>query len=229
GAVARPRPGAVAPARRRDLRGRRRGARLDAAHLGGGRPRPQRPGVPPGLPADRQRPRRRGPHAGRLRPRLPLAAPLPARHVRGLAAPHHHQPLPGRRPTPAEDPLRRHGRRLGGAAAQQLAHPVGAARRRRPGPRRRRRPGRAVAGVPGRRRALRHRGPQLRGDQRGPRRQDRHRAQPHPPRALAAAGRPRPPPPHRGERPLPRCRGGTGRGRATPRRAPRAGTGARRV
>ena len=75
-----------------------------------------------------------------------------------------------------------------------LAHPVGAAGRRRPRPRRRRRAGRPVAGVPGRRGAVRHRGPHLRGDQRGARRQDRHRPQPDPPWPGPAPGRPRPSP-----------------------------------
>ena len=170
---------------------------VDPAQLGGAGPRPQRPGLPPGLPADRQPARRRGPHPGRVRPGLPLAAPLPARDVRGLAAPDHHQPVPGRSPSPAEDPLRRPGRRLGGAVAERLADPLRGAGRRGPRSRRRRGAGRAAAGVPGRRGAVRHRRSQLRGDQRGARRQDRHRTQPDPPGPCAAAGRSRPPPAHR--------------------------------
>ena len=138
--------------------------RVDAADLGGDRPRPQRPGLPAGVSADRQPPRRRGSHPGRLRPGVPLAAPLPAGHVRGLAAPDHHQPVPRLARGVAEDPLRRPGRRLRRAAAEHLADSVGAAGRRRPRPRRRRRARRAATGVPCRRRALRHRGPDLRGD-----------------------------------------------------------------
>ena len=53
-------------------RGRAR-CRLDSAHLGGDRQHAQRPGLPPRLPPDRQPARRRGPHPGGLRPRLPLA------------------------------------------------------------------------------------------------------------------------------------------------------------
>ena len=68
--------------------------RLAGAVVGGDRPRALRAGVPAGLPADGQPARRRGPHAGDVRPRVPLAARLHARHVRGLAAPHHHQPVP---------------------------------------------------------------------------------------------------------------------------------------
>ena len=32
-------------------------------------------------------------------------------HIRGLAAPHHHQPVPGHGPPPAADPIRRAARR----------------------------------------------------------------------------------------------------------------------
>ena len=54
-----------------------------------------------------------------------------------------------------------------------------------------------AAGVPGGRRALRHRGSHLRGDRRGPGHEARHRTEPHPPRSGAAARRARPPPPDR--------------------------------
>ncbi len=70
-----------------------------------------RPRLPPGLPPDRQPARRRGPHPGGLRPGLPLPVDLHARHLRGLAAPDHHQPLPRRCPPQAADPLRRALRR----------------------------------------------------------------------------------------------------------------------
>ena len=121
GARGRPRSAIVGPARRGD--------RVGPAELGADRPRPQRPRLPARVPADRQLPRRRGPHPGRVRPGLPLAAHLPARHVRGLAAPHHHQPVPGLGPPQAEDPVRRSGRRLGGAAAEPAGRPP-----RRPSP-----------------------------------------------------------------------------------------------
>ena len=160
---------------------------VDSAQLGRDRPRPQCPGLPPGLPSHRQRPRRGRSDPGRLRPRLPFPAPLPARHLRGLAAPDHHQPLPGRGPATQEDPLRRSGGRLGRPPAEPVPDPVGAARRRRAGPRRGRRLVRALAGVPGGRRALRHRGSDLRRDLGGAGRQDRHRTQPHPPRPGPAA------------------------------------------
>ena len=54
----------------------------------------RRPGVPAGLPAVRQPARRRGPDPGDVHPGVPVGAELPARHVRGLAAPHHHEPVP---------------------------------------------------------------------------------------------------------------------------------------
>ena len=87
---------------------------------------------------------------------------------------------------------------------------VGGAGRRRSRPRRRRRPGRAAAGVPGRRRALRHRGSHVRGDRRGPGHEARHRPQSDPPRSRAAAGRARPSPPDRRAGALSRGRGRTG-------------------
>ena len=105
----------------RDLRHGRGRAGVDASHLGGDRQHAQRPGLPPRLPPDRQPARRRGPHPGGLRPGLPLAVDLHARHLRGLAAPHHHQPLPGHGPPQAADPLRRARRRRGRAAAQPRA------------------------------------------------------------------------------------------------------------
>lgn len=45
---------------------------MDSAHLGGDRQHAQRPGLPARLPPDGQPARRRGPHPGSLRPRLPL-------------------------------------------------------------------------------------------------------------------------------------------------------------
>ena len=75
--------------------------------LGRGRPHPLRAGLPARLPPDRQPARRRGPHPGRVRPGLPVAVQLHARHLRGLAAPHHDQPLPRPGPPQAAHPLRR--------------------------------------------------------------------------------------------------------------------------
>ena len=80
--------------------------------MGGHRPGPLRARVPARLPPDRQQARRRGPHPGGLRPGVPVAVDLHARDVRGLAAPHHDQPLPRRRPAPPAHPDRRHRRRL---------------------------------------------------------------------------------------------------------------------
>ena len=49
------------------------------------------------LPAHPEPARRGGPHPGRVHPRVPRAAELPAgRQLPGLAAPHHHQPVPRR-------------------------------------------------------------------------------------------------------------------------------------
>ena len=143
---ARPRAGATTDGRR--------------AHLGRDRRAALRPGLPARLPADRQPPRRRGPHPGGLRPRLPVAVDLHARHLRGLAAPDHHQPLPRPGPPQAADPLRRALRRAGRPAHQRVARRPDAAyadqhlRRRR-----RARAGDPAAGLPRRRRALRRRGP----------------------------------------------------------------------
>ena len=60
----------------------------------------------------------------------------------------------------------------------------------------------AAAGLPGRRRAVRRRRAQLRGDRRDPGRQARHRAIPDPPRPGDAAHRARPPRPERRTGPL---------------------------
>ena len=56
----------------------------------------------------------------------------------------------------------------------------------------------AAAGLPRRGRALRHRGPVLRGDRRHPRHQARHRPLPDPPRPRPAARSAGPPPPRPG-------------------------------
>ena len=150
-----------------ETRSRRSGRRPD---LGRDRRAALRPRLPARLPADRQPPRRRGPHPGGLRPGLPLAVDLHARHLRGLAAPDHHQPLPRPGPPQAADPLRRALRRARRPADQRA----------------RRRPDAAyadrtfdddveralatpAAGLPRRRRAVRRRGPVLRGDRRDPR------------------------------------------------------------
>ena len=117
-----------------DVAGTRAGRRTD---LGRDRRPALRPRLPARLPADRQPARRRGPHPGGLRPGLPLAVDLHPRHLRGLAAPHHHQPLPRPGPPQAADPLRRADRRAGGPADQRLAEPGRGVRR--PALRRRRR------------------------------------------------------------------------------------------
>ncbi len=85
-------------------------------HLGAGRARALRARLPAGLPPLRQPAGRRGPHPGHLRPGLPVARHLHARHLRGLAAPDHHQPLPRHGPPPAAHPLRRPARRRRAAA-----------------------------------------------------------------------------------------------------------------
>ena len=168
------------------------------ADLGRDRRAALRPGLPPRLPADRQPARRRGPHPGGLRPGLPLAVDLHARHLRGLAAPDHHQPLPRPGPAQAADPLRRAHRRAGGPADQRAAEPRRGLRRPALRRRRRARARDAAAGLPRRRGAVRRRGAHLRGDRRDPRRQARHRPVADPPRPRAAAqarwrtARPRP-------------------------------------
>ena len=88
----------------RPSRAARRRRRVDPAELGRCRPRARRPGLPPGLPAHRQPARRRGPHPGDVRPGVPLARLLQARHVRGLAAPDHHEPVPRHGAPPRADP-----------------------------------------------------------------------------------------------------------------------------
>ena len=105
--------------------------RLDPAQLGRGRPHPLRPRLPAGLPPDRQPARRRGPHPGRVRPGLPVAVDLHARHLRGLAAPHHHQPVPRPGPPQAAHPLRRARRRRRRPAARPRAQPGAGLRRPR--------------------------------------------------------------------------------------------------
>ena len=89
------------PSRRPSRRG------LGDAHLGAGGRRALGPGVPARLPALGECPGRRGPHAGDLHPGVPLARGVQSRHVRGLAAPDHHEPVPGHGPSSAEDPVRR--------------------------------------------------------------------------------------------------------------------------
>ena len=68
--------------------------------------------------------RGRGSHPGGLCPGLPLAVQLHPRHIRGLAASHHHQPLPRHGAPQAAHPLRCSG------GARPSASP--AADRRRP-------------------------------------------------------------------------------------------------
>ena len=104
------------PAHRRGScgrRARRAGRRVAGALLGGRRRPALRTGLPAGLPADRQPARRGGPHAGGLRPGVPLAVVLHAGHLRGLAAPDHHEPVPRPGPSQGQDPLRRAVRRRG--------------------------------------------------------------------------------------------------------------------
>ena len=168
---------------------------VDAADLGADRRGALGPRLPAGLPPHRQRPRRRGPHPGRLHPGLPLAAHLPPRHLRGLAAPHHDQRLPRQDAPQAAHPLRRPLRRVGRPPAEPRDRPGAelrrhALRRRRPA-----RPRLPRPRLPGRRRPLRHRGPVLRGDRRHARHQARHRPLAHPPWPRPAARGPGPPRP----------------------------------
>ena len=116
-------------------------------------------------------------------------------HLRGLAAPDHHQPVPRHGPAQAADPVRGAGRRGGGAAARRRADARPGVRR--PPSRHRRAAGAGGPGarIPGGGRAVRHRGPLLRGDRRHPRGQAGHGAQPHPPGPGPAPGGARPPPP----------------------------------
>ena len=106
----------------------RQPASLGPADVGGDRRAALGPGLPAGLPPHRQPARRRGPHARRVHPRLPLAALLPAGHLRGLAAPHHHQRVPRQDAPQAADPLRRPLRRRRRAAAQPRRRPGAALR-----------------------------------------------------------------------------------------------------
>ena len=69
------------------------------------------PRLPAGLPADRQPARRRGPDPGGLRPGVPVAVVVHPGHLRGLAAPDHHEPVPRPGPPQGADPLRRARRR----------------------------------------------------------------------------------------------------------------------
>ena len=114
-------------------------------------------------------------------------------HVRRLAAPHHHQPVPRLGPAQAADPVRGAGRRDGSPAARLRAHARPGLRRQSPGRRCAGRAEGASAGVPGRGGAVRHRGLLVRGDRRHPGRQAGHGAQPDSPRARSAARRARAP------------------------------------
>ena len=96
------------------------------------------------------------------------------------------------RRTPA-DPLRRAVRRARGPHRERRRRPRHGLRRPHLRRRRRGRARGAAAGLPCRGGALRHRGPDLRGDRRDPRRQARHRPLAHPPRPGHAPGRAGPP------------------------------------
>ena len=147
-----------------------------------------RPRLPPRLPPDRQPARRRGPHPGGLRPGVPLPR-RPTRPARSRAG------CTGSPPTSSSTrPAASSGSastRSPTSGPSRLTSAVAGARRgvRRPHLRRRRRAGagHAAAGLPRRRRAVRRRGPVLRGDRRDPRRQARHRPLPDPPRPRDAA------------------------------------------
>ncbi|CAA9310443.1 MAG: Alternative RNA polymerase sigma factor SigE, partial [uncultured Frankineae bacterium] len=170
---------------------------LDGSLVGRGRPHALRARLPAGLPPDRQPVRRRGPHPGGLRPRVPLAGQLHPRDLRGLAAPDHHQPVPRHGAPQGPHPLRRApGRRR--APPQHRPGSGAGLRRHALRPRRAGRARRAPARLPGRRRPVRSRGPVVRGDRRDARHQDRDRPQPHPPGPVAAARRPGPPRPRGG-------------------------------
>src|SRR3712207_7102513 len=60
---------------------------------------------------------RRGPDPGDVRAGVPLAGGLLPGHVRGLAAPDHHQPVPGHGASPAADPVDRKSTRLNSSHA----------------------------------------------------------------------------------------------------------------
>ena len=162
-------------------------------------------GLPAGLPADRQPARRRGPHPGGLRPGVPLAVQLHAR-------------APSRAGCTGSPPTCSSTWRGASSGSGSRASPTTPRERlRRPGaarpaqafddatstPTSRPRSTRSGARVPRGRRAVRHRGPVLRGDRRHPRRQAGHRAQPHPPRPRPAAGGARAPRPRATNPPRP--------------------------
>ena len=110
---------------------RRRPSRVAAAVLGRDRRAALRPRLPARLPADRQPARRRGPHPGGLRPGVPLAVVVHARHLRGLAAPDHHEPVPRPGPPQGQDPLRRAAPTTPRPAPEPGAHARRAGARRR--------------------------------------------------------------------------------------------------
>ena len=172
-------------------------------HLGRDRRPALRAGLPPRDAADRQPPRRRGPHPGGLRPGLPQSFDLHPWHLRGLDPPDHHQPLPRPGPPQAADPLRRALRRAGGPAPQRPSRPRLGLRRPDLRRRHRARPGHLAAGVPCGGRPLRRGGSVLRGDRADPRRQARHRPLPDPPWPRHAARGARPPGTGPGTDPLP--------------------------
>ena len=118
---------------------------MGAPDVGGDRRAALRPGLPAGLPPHRQPARRRRPDPRRVHPCLPVAAQLPARHLRGLAAPHHDQRLPRQDASQAADPLRRALRRVRRPPAHQGGRPRGGLRRDPLRRRRAARPRRPVA------------------------------------------------------------------------------------
>ena len=163
--------------------------------VGAGRPGALRPGLPARLPPDRQPARRRGPDAGGLRPRLPVAVDVHARAPSRAGC-------TGSPPTSSST---RCAASSGSASTRCPRTPATGSPARDPGPERawehnnldhdvQAALDHAAAGVPRRRRAVRHRGPLLRGDRRHARRQARHRALPHPPRPGRAAPGAGPPP-----------------------------------
>ncbi len=87
-------------------------------------------------------------------------------HVRGVAAPHHHQPVPRHGSAARSDPVRGARRRRLRPARRSGANARAGLRRRPLGRRCAARAGRARTGVSGRRRAVRHRAADVRGDRR---------------------------------------------------------------